>query len=211
MQVLALDADFRNGVGQRERRTVDFKFTVAVFEPPSPQYWVRVESDRWHTGGGSIALLSVASMRLPKEEKFKSNLSSVNPAAVSSILAKAEAAWFQKQFSHFTPAQMAALQVTRNSDENVLVSAPSGCGKMAIAELAVLRAFSTRRKDGIVFMTPDEGALEVMMKSWSKLSVFGQGNIIVLNPENICTLAASSLGWFSIILTTPSIWIEFMR
>ncbi|PXF48116.1 DExH-box ATP-dependent RNA helicase DExH14 [Gracilariopsis chorda] len=30
---------------------------VAVFDPPSPQYVVRVESDRWHTGSGSTAVL----------------------------------------------------------------------------------------------------------------------------------------------------------
>ncbi|CAN8069300.1 unnamed protein product [Agarophyton chilense] len=34
---------------------------VPVFYPPSPQYFVRVESDRWHTGGGSSAVLNLQS------------------------------------------------------------------------------------------------------------------------------------------------------
>lgn len=205
-QVQSLNSSAVHTEDGQHRKTIDYNFTVAVFDPPSDQYWVRLESDRWHTGRGSEVMLSVASLQLPSEIKIKSDLSSVNPASVDDVLPMDVAAWFKKHFSHFTPPHMAALHVALKTNENVLISAPQACGKFNMAEFAIFRAFRENPNGCVVFISPQKGTLSVRQKSWEPLSTYGRGNIVALDKENIDSLAVGSISSSSIILTTPSVW-----
>lgn len=208
-QVQSLNEEVYTGDGERSRRTLDFKFTVAVFDPPSAQYWVRVESDRWHTGGGSQAVLSVASLQLPTESKLKSEHLQTPPASVMSSLPPQEAALFNN-FSRFTPIQTQILKLARHAYDNILVSAPSGSGKMAIAELGILNAFQNKRDSVVVFITSEEGTLELMRKQWRNLSELGEGSLRVVNEHN----ASSGVGVLKgacLILATSASWNAVMN
>lgn len=210
-QVQSLNSNHAYDNDGQHRKTIDYNFTVATFDPPSPQYWVRVEADRWHTGGGSMAMLSVASVQFPKEERLKSNLSSVNPASVQDVVPGDAAKWFGKQFSHFTPPHMAALHVAMNTNENIVISAPHVCGKFVIAEFAMFHAFKEGRNACIVFISPDEGTLVVREKNWKALSVYGRGHVVLLDHRNIDAFSPESISSFSILLTTPNTWVDFVR
>lgn len=208
-QVYSLNGGTVETGDRQYRKTIDYSFTVAVFEPPSPQYWVKIESDRWHTGRGSEAMLSVASLQPPSEERMKSNLASVNPASVQDVLPVNVAPWFKNQFSHFTPPHMAALHVTMNTNENVLISAPQACGKFSIAELAIFRAFKEKPNACVVFISPDEGTLSVRKKAWKALCSYGRGDVVILDKYNVGALSIESIFSFSIVLTTPDVWNAF--
>lgn len=210
-QVQSLNSSAAYAEDGQHRKTIDYNFTVAVFDPPSDQYWVRLESDRWHTGRESEAMLSVASLQLPSEVKMRSDLSSVNPASVDDVLPVNVAAWFKKHFSHFTPPHMAALRVALKTNENVLISAPQACGKFNMAEFAIIRAFREEPNGCVVFISPDEGTLSVREKSWKPLSTYGRGDVVALDKENIDSLAVGSISSFSIVLTTPSVWNNFEK
>lgn len=210
-QVRQLNLDRRQNVGENQKQTLDLRFTTAVFDPPSSEYWVRIESDRWHTGGGSSAILSVASMQLPEEISFKSDLTSVSPTRIASVLNATEAAWFENQFSHFNSAQTAVLHVTRFSNENVFISAPPGSGKFVMAELAMLRAFQKRASATVLFISLHEGILEKVEKSWERFCTFSRGQTIILHQERNSWPSPDTLGDFSIVLATPKIWNEFVQ
>lgn len=210
-QVKNLAVSVQNGNESQKFETIDYNFTMAVFDPPSSQYWVRIESDRWHSGGVSTAMLSVASLQLPREERFKSSLSSVNPAAVRAVLPRLEAEWFGKRFSHFNPAQMAALQVTMHSDDNVMISAPQGSGKYTMAEFAILRALNKRRKASILLMSPDEGTLIIREQKWNSLTSLGIKRILNLTKTNVDNLTAQSILPSTLILVTAATWNKFVQ
>lgn len=60
-------------------------------------------------------------------------------------------------FDSFNAIQSACLSVVYETDENVLVSAPTGSGKTAMFEMAILRLFRDERalgKKKVVFISP---------------------------------------------------------
>lgn len=216
-QLQELNADVFDGQkpGDAQRQTLDLSFTVAVFDPPSAEYWVRIESDRWHTGGGSTAQLTVANMLLPLEVSFKTDVSSVTPTEVRSVFRGDEASWFAKQATHFNLAQSAIMYTACNTNEHMLICAPSGCGDLTMIELAMLRALNTRNNAAIVILTLHEGALQLMSRRWKSFAkTFSRGRLLAMTKIDSLSIMPSpeQLGQeFSIIVTVPDVWVDYLH
>lgn len=195
---------FRDGA---RKQVVEIRLTVPVFDPPSSQYWVRIESDRWHSGGGSKALLSVASLNLPHETPFESELLDLRPLPVHASLTAREAALFDKKFSHFNPIQSQSFHVARHTDENILVSAPFGSGSWVVVELAILRAIQNHPNASVVVIAADEGTLKAKQAQLSRFRSLDFAPIQILTEDHAAS-SADRIPSHSILLATAEAWIH---
>lgn len=57
-------------------------------------------------------------------------------------------------FQEFNNVQAACFSVAYQSDENCLISAPTGSGKTTLFELALFRALATKGSSVVVYLAP---------------------------------------------------------
>ena len=74
---------------------------------------------------------------LPEKYPTPTKLLDLQPLPVSALRNPSYEALYQ-QFRHFNPIQTQVFTVLYNSDDNVLVAAPTGSGKTICAEFALL-------------------------------------------------------------------------
>lgn len=113
--------------------------TVPLMDPLAPQYFIRIIADRW-LHSNTVIPISFKHLILP--EKF-------SPPTVVLDLSLLPTATFQDNrmrdyFSHYVTLNSVQTQTFYSlfeSNDNVLICAPTGIGKTACAELAILRNF----------------------------------------------------------------------
>ncbi|KAJ0084931.1 hypothetical protein Patl1_29455 [Pistacia atlantica] len=112
-------------------------FTLPIYEPLPAQYFIRVVSDKWL---GSLTVLPVSFRHLILPEKYPppTELLDLQPLPVTALCNPAYENLY-KDFKHFNTVQTQVFTVLYNSDDNVLVPAPTGSGKTVCAEFAILR------------------------------------------------------------------------
>ncbi|WMV35432.1 hypothetical protein MTR67_028817 [Solanum verrucosum] len=94
-------------------------FTVPIYEPLPPQYFIR-------------------HLILPEKYPPPTELLDLQPLPVTALRNPAYEALYQ-DFKHFNPVQTQVFTVLYNSDDNVLVAAPTASGKTICAEFPILR------------------------------------------------------------------------
>lgn len=113
-------------------------FTIPIFEPLPPQYYVRVVSDRW-LHADAVCAISFKHLILPDHHAPHTELLNLQPLSVSCLRdPKLEALY---SFSHFNPIQTQIFHTLYYTDSNVLLGAPTGSGKTIAAEIAIFRVF----------------------------------------------------------------------
>lgn len=208
-QVRTLSSEHLDGNRQLRQRTLDFTFSVPVFDPPSSQYFIRVEAEHWHTGGGATTVLTVSDMTLPEEADEYTRLLDLRPLPVDAALPAKERGLFP-DMSHLKPLQTQAFHIAHYTSENMLISAPAGSGKWVIAELAVLQALRARPNATVICLEPDRQSLLLREKNWQKLKKFVGGNLQILDSRFVNT-GTPPFQDINILLTTPEIWSYFTR
>ncbi|KAK4375667.1 hypothetical protein RND71_006344 [Anisodus tanguticus] len=141
-------------------------FTVPIYEPFPPQYFIRVVSDRWL---GSQTVLPVSFLHLILPEKFPppTELLDLQPLPVTALRNPTYEVLYQ-DFKHFNPVQTQVFTVLYNSDDNVLVAAPTGSGKTICAEFSILRNHQ-KGPDSIlraVYIAPIEALAKERYSDW---------------------------------------------
>jgi len=146
-------------------------FTVPVTDPLPPQYFIRVVSDTW-LGCESVLPVSFRHLILPAKFLPPTEVLDLAPLPVSALrLDPPAAAALFPGWTHFNPVQTQAFASLANSDDNVLVCAPSGAGKTACAEFALLRGVR-RAAAGegppvkCVWVAPNEAAAALCAADW---------------------------------------------
>lgn len=143
--------------------------------------------------------------------------------------------WKQSKFTSFNHVQTEMAPVLANSDDNVIVSAPTGAGKTALFEMAMARLFTTVNQQSshqqqqqqhgsgggisvskarkIVYIAPNKALCEERQTDWSK-------RLVNIDPNIVCTtitgdVNASScyteISLANLILTTPEKWDSITR
>jgi activating signal cointegrator complex subunit 3 len=179
--------------------------TVPVFDPPSAQYWVRVESERWHTGGGSSAALSLANLALPQKEPPHTELLDLRPLRVASVLKSKYASLYTPRFSHFNPVQTQVFHPAFHTNENMLIGAPTGSGKTIMAEFAMLRAFDTAPGKCVVYIAPLKALVRERMEDW-KLRMASLGKTLVELTGDAGKVDPRLIDRADLIVATPEKW-----
>eukprot|EP00271_Cylindrocystis_brebissonii_P012705 TRINITY_DN317_c0_g1_i1.p1 TRINITY_DN317_c0_g1~~TRINITY_DN317_c0_g1_i1.p1 ORF type:complete len:2233 (-),score=420.67 TRINITY_DN317_c0_g1_i1:1930-8628(-) len=192
-------------------------FTVPIFEPLPPQYFVRIISDRW-LGSDAVLPISFRHLILPEKYPPPTELLDLQPLPVSALRNARFEALYSKQFTHFNPIQTQVFGSLYNSDDNVLVAAPTGSGKTICAEFAVLRMFEKHdpEKAGVlggrcVYVAPVEALAKERLRDWQEK--FGTGGlgarVVELTGESATDLKL--LEKANIVIATPQRWDALSR
>ncbi|XP_070055782.1 DExH-box ATP-dependent RNA helicase DExH12-like [Nicotiana tomentosiformis] len=185
-------------------------FTVPIYEPLPLQYFIRVVSDRWL---GSETVLPVSFLHLTLPEKYlpPTELLDLQPLPVTALRHPAYEALYQ-DFKHFNPVQTQVFTVLYNSNDNVLVAAPTGSGKTICAEFAILRNHQ-KGPDNIsrtVYIAPLEALAKERFSDWKKK--FGDSlgiRVVKLTGETAKDLKLLEKG--QLIISTPEKWDALSR
>ncbi|WVZ78242.1 hypothetical protein U9M48_025985 [Paspalum notatum var. saurae] len=185
-------------------------FTVPIYEPLPPQYFIRVVSDKWL---GSQTILPVCFRHLILPEKYAppTELLDLQPLPVSA-LRNARYEGLYSAFKHFNPIQTQVFTVLYNSDDSVLVAAPTGSGKTICAEFAILRnhqrAVSGESNMRVVYIAPIEALAKERYRDWEQK--FGEfAKVVELTGETAADLKLLDKG--EIIISTPEKWDALSR
>lgn len=121
-------------------------FTVPLFDPLPPQYFVRAAADHWLVPD-AVLPLSFRHLLLPEKFPPHTELLDMQPIDATRAATFGGRAAHAEHFARRGIKQLNAIQTQTfkalyATDDNVLVAAPLGCGASVLAELALLRMFA---------------------------------------------------------------------
>ena len=181
-------------------------FTVPIFDPLPPQYFIRVVSDRW-LGAQTTLPVSFRQLILPDKYPPHTELLDLQPLPVS-VLGDF-APLYERAFDHFNPIQTQTFSTLFHSDDNALVGAPTGSGKTICAEFAILRMLQSNPKGRCVYIAPLPQIADERHADWSER--FGPLGLHVeqLTGETVTDLKL--LERANILVATPQRWDQISR
>ncbi|CAL8467727.1 g7265 [Coccomyxa elongata] len=188
-------------------------FTVPISEPLPPQYFVKVVSDKW-LNCEAVLPVSFRHMILPEKYPPPTELLDLQPLPVSALRNPQFEALY-KNFKTFNPIQTQVFNALYNLDDNCLVAAPTGSGKTACAEFAVLRMIQKASQDkGVarcIYIAPLPALARERLADWTtKFGPDGLGlNVVELIGETAADTKALERG--NIIISTPDKWDMLSR
>ncbi|KAL0421948.1 UNVERIFIED_CONTAM: DExH-box ATP-dependent RNA helicase DExH14 [Sesamum latifolium] len=182
-------------------------FTVPIFEPHPPQYFIRAISDSW-LHAESFYTISLQNLALPEAHTTHTELLDLKPLPVTALGNETYEALYS--FTHFNPIQTQAFHVLYHTDQNVLLGAPTGSGKTISAELAMLHLFNTQPDMKVIYIAPLKALVRERMNDWRKRLVSRLGKHMVeltgdYTPDLTALLQAD------IIISTPEKWDGISR
>ncbi|KAI5331061.1 hypothetical protein L3X38_021187 [Prunus dulcis] len=182
-------------------------FTVPIFEPHPPQYYIRAVSDSW-LHAEAFYTISFQNLALPEASTSHTELLDLKPLPVTSLGNSIYEALYK--FSHFNPIQTQTFHVLYHTDNNVLLGAPTGSGKTISAELAMLRLFNTQPDMKVIYIAPLKAIVRERMNDWKRRLVSQLGKKMVemtgdYTPDLMAILSAD------IIISTPEKWDGISR
>lgn len=143
-------------------------FTVPLFDPMPPQYFLRILSDTW-LKAETTHVISFRSLILPEKFPPHTELLDLQPLPLSALHNPQYEGLYQESVSHLNPIQTQVFQTVYESDTNVLLAARAGSGKGLIGEFAMLRLFTTQPDAKVLYVNPVEDVCENKLHHWTEL------------------------------------------
>mmetsp|Transcript_10155 Transcript_10155/g.33224 ORF Transcript_10155/g.33224 Transcript_10155/m.33224 type:complete len:2313 (+) Transcript_10155:39-6977(+) len=216
-----------------EEHYVDF--AVAVSDPLPPQYFLKVTSDRWLHSTATLPI-SFKHLILPRKYPPHTDLLDLQPLPIAGSLGHEgkdfEGLFFddndneddndndneddsRRRRSFFNPIQTQAFAALYESDENVLLCAPKGSGKVVCAEFAVVRALvawkkKNRRGTCVVYAAPKEATVKRRKKEWS-LTFEKRFGVAVAELTGDVAADLKTMASAEIVVTTAAKWDVLSR
>ncbi|PON97647.1 U5 small nuclear ribonucleoprotein 200 kDa helicase [Trema orientale] len=182
-------------------------FTVPIYEPLPPQYFVRVVSDSW-LGSQTVLPVSFRHLVLPEKYPPPTELLDLQPLTVKALENPLYEGLYEG-FRHFNPIQTQVFSVLYNQDDNVLVAAPTGSGKIICAEFAILRNHQKGHMR-VVYIAPVEALAKERYCDWkNKFEKPLELSVVELTGETTIDLKLLEKG--QIIISTPEKWDALSR
>ncbi|CAM9601882.1 unnamed protein product, partial [Hapterophycus canaliculatus] len=148
---------------KRMKESQELSFNIPVFEPLPSQYWVRWCSDRW-VGCDDVQPVSFQHLVLPERYAAHTTLLDLRPLPTTALQnPKFESLY---RYQHFNPIQTQLFHVLYHSDESVLLGAPTGSGKTAVAEIAIMRMLNEHPGAKAVYVAPLKALARERLKDW---------------------------------------------
>lgn len=142
-------------------------FTIPIFEPVPPQYFLRAISENW-LGCESFVELNFQHLILPEEHPPHTELLDLDPLPRSALKNPVFESMYEKKFTHFNAIQTQAFHTLYHTDTNVLLGAPTGSGKTISAELAMMKVFRDYAGSKVVYIAPLKALVRERIKDWRK-------------------------------------------
>nr|GEV18926.1 DExH-box ATP-dependent RNA helicase DExH14 [Tanacetum cinerariifolium] len=182
-------------------------FTVPIFEPHPPQYYIRAVSDSW-LQAEAFYTISFKNLALPESHTTHTELLDLKPLPVTALGNKACEELYR--FSHFNPIQTQAFHILYHKQNNILLGAPTGSGKTISAELAMLHLFNTAPDMKVIYIAPLKAIVRERMNDWKNGLVSKLGKKMVemtgdYTPDMMALMSAD------IIISTPEKWDGISR
>eukprot|EP00761_Pharyngomonas_kirbyi_P009639 gb/GECH01009656.1/.p1 GENE.gb/GECH01009656.1/~~gb/GECH01009656.1/.p1 ORF type:complete len:2079 (+),score=534.85 gb/GECH01009656.1/:1-6237(+) len=185
----------------------ELDFTVPVFEPLPPQYFVHAISDRW-LGAEHITPVSFKHLILPDQHPPNTPLADVFPLPVSALQEPKYEALYP--FKYYNPVQTQVFHTMYHSDENVLLGAPTGSGKTIMAEMSMFRLFNRSPQSKVVYIGPLKALVRERLKDWNETIGKHLGkNVVELTGDH--TPDIKLLKSADIVVSTPEKWDGISR
>ena len=188
--------------------------TIPLTDPKPNQLTISVVSDRY------VSLDFFDSISIPRSAKLVANealarpttLQDLHPLPVSALHNKDYESLFG--FKFFNPIQTQVFHQLYCEDNNILVGAPTGSGKTALAELAILRVFNKNREftepKKIVYIAPMKALSKERIQDWqNRLGEKLNKKVIELTGD--FTPDAESVNRADVVVTTPEKWDGISR
>ena len=200
-----------------KRELKEYVFTCAVpfdIEPGERHaridkvYIINIISDKW-VGCQFTEIINLSEIEVPEDLDVKTELLDLLPLSLSALHKREYEKIFEKSFKYFNPVQTQVFYSVYNSDENILCGAPTGSGKTAIAELAILRVFENNPQGKIIYIAPLKSLGKERVLDWKEK--FGFLNKTVLEISGDFTPDLEMLTNSDILITTPEKWDGISR
>lgn len=164
-------------------------------------------SDTW-LGCETREPLSFKHLILPELHPPHTELLMLQPLPVSALQNKSYESLFT--FTHFNPIQTQIFHCLYNTDNNVLLGAPTGSGKTIASELAIFRVFNSNPKGKIVYIAPMKALVKERMGDWKVRLEQKLGKSVVELTGDV-TPDANAIRRSHVIVTTPEKWDGISR
>lgn len=189
-------------------------FTVTLLDPLPPQYFVKLVSDSW-LGSETQIPVSFKHLLLPEKLPPPTELLDLAPLPVS-VFKEDGYETLYPTFKTFNPIQTQVFQHMYNSDDNALVGAPTGSGKTACCEFAILRVLKKISSGDapvnakVVYIAPTSDIARERVLDWRVR--FGKGlgvKVVSLTGETSVDLKLLADG--TMVVATPHQWDVLSR
>jgi pre-mRNA-splicing helicase BRR2 len=215
--------------------------TLPISSPMPPQYFVRCVSDRWITSD-TVVPVSLRELILPSKFPPHTDLLDLQPLSVRSAFSLPSTsevrkdddqttdtdgvldlevyvnslgglrAMFVTRFKNFNPIQTQSFAALFRSDENCVIAAPSGSGRMVCAELALGRLYA-RQPTGVAIFIVGRGPI-AMKRRFSELRD-GLGRSLAVEVGELTGESGADIALLrkprSLVLSSPEKWDMLSR
>eukprot|EP00823_Brevimastigomonas_motovehiculus_P004473 TRINITY_DN2963_c0_g1_i1.p1 TRINITY_DN2963_c0_g1~~TRINITY_DN2963_c0_g1_i1.p1 ORF type:complete len:2225 (-),score=605.06 TRINITY_DN2963_c0_g1_i1:245-6919(-) len=179
-------------------------FTIPIYEPMPPQYFVRVISDRW-LGSETVLPISFRHLILPEKFAAPTELLDLQPLSIKELGNDKFTEFYKGQFDVFNPIQTQVFPVVYKKDSSLLLASPTGSGKTVIAELAIMRMLTTKKSEGrCVYIAPSDALAEERMSDWTPR--FSKLGVEVQQLTGEASQDLKLMNEAQIIVSTPEKW-----
>ena len=186
---------------------IQLNFTIPIFEPLPPQYFIHAISDRW-LGAETVVPMSFKHLILPHQHPPHTELLDLQPLPVTALH---NADWESLyKFTHFNPIQTQVFHTLYHTNHNVLLGAPTGSGKTITAEIAIFKLLRDNPNLKVVYIGPLKALVRERLIDWS--NKFGKKlgkKVIELTGDYTPNIRA--LQTADIVVTTPEKWDGISR
>ncbi|KAG2231539.1 Sec63 Brl domain-containing protein [Thamnidium elegans] len=180
-------------------------FTVPLFEPLPPNYYVTIVADRWMHCETKLPV-SFKHLILPEKYAPHTELHDLQPLPVSALRNSEYEKLYSGWINHFNPVQTQVFNALYTTDDNTFIGAPTGSGKTVCAEFALLHLWSKTSDSRAVYVTPFQELVDQRVAEWTeKFGKLGGGKeVVALTGETSADLKLLERG--NIICCTPTQW-----
>lgn len=179
-------------------------FTIPIFEPMPPQYYIRVVSDKW-LGSETVLPVSFRYLLLPGKYPAPTELLDLQPLNITELQNEKFIKFYTDQFEYFNPIQTQVFNTVYKRDDNALIAAPTGSGKTVLAELAIMRMLTESKQGRCVYIAPTDPIAKERFTDWSARfgKLFGL-RVSLLTGET--STDRRLLQDSNIVISTPESW-----
>jgi len=194
-------------------RTKEFEATFYIPFPRrsyvGAEYTFLMFSENW-LGAEDSAIINLRDIELPPEDYVHTKIDPKPLLPLSALKNPTYEKFYEGVLTKFNKVQTHVFEKLYTTDSNVLVGAPTGSGKTIIGELAMLRAFSTRPKEKVVYIGPLKALTKERLKDWSNRLPRSLGKSVVELTGDF-TPDMNALKKADLVITTPEKWDGITR